>query len=55
MDIASETARRTELWQKVSGEGVDDIEPSRLRDLGIYGGAQATAVGVALSPKQHGG
>lgn len=47
MDIASETARRTELWQKVSEEGVDDIEPSRLRDLGIYGGAQGIWVDKA--------
>jgi hypothetical protein len=40
MNIESEIARRTELWRIISAEDIGELEPSRLRDLGIYGGAQ---------------
>ena len=40
-DVASETTRRFDLWNTVSKERLNDLEPARLRDLGIYGGAQA--------------
>ena len=39
-DVASETNRRFEIWKTLSKERLDDIEPARLRDLGVYGGAQ---------------
>jgi putative restriction endonuclease len=40
VDVASEVARRLDLWNTISHERLDDLEPKRLRDLGIYGGAQ---------------
>jgi hypothetical protein len=39
-DVASETTRRFELWKTLSKERLDNLEPARLRELGIYGGAQ---------------
>jgi hypothetical protein len=39
-DVASETSRRLGLWNTISQERPSDIEPARLRELGIYGGAQ---------------
>ena len=46
-DVASETNRRLELWTALSKERLDDIEPARLRDLGVYGGAQGIWVDKA--------
>jgi putative restriction endonuclease len=39
-DIASERQRRVDLWHALAQQDLDDIEPQRLRDLGVYGGAQ---------------
>jgi hypothetical protein len=38
--IAAERNRRLELWHEVSKSSLEDVEPARLRELGIYGGAQ---------------
>jgi hypothetical protein len=46
-DVASEANRRFELWKTLSKERLDDIEPARLRDLGVYGGAQGIWVDKA--------
>ena len=40
VDVASEIARRLDLWNTISDQRLDDLEPKRLRDLGIYAGAQ---------------
>ena len=40
IDAISERDRRLSLWHSLSKEPLDDIQPQRLRDLGIYGGAQ---------------
>ena len=47
MDIKSEIVRRTGLWRVISSENTGELEPSRLRDLGIYGGAQGIWVDKA--------
>jgi putative restriction endonuclease len=39
-DVASEKDRRLTLWRTLISEDIDDIQPKRLRDLRIYGGAQ---------------
>jgi putative restriction endonuclease len=46
-DAISERDRRLSLWHSLSNERLDDIEPQRLRDLGIYGGAQGIWVDKA--------
>jgi putative restriction endonuclease len=46
-DVASETTRRFELWKTLSKERLDNLEPARLRELGIYGGAQGIWVDKA--------
>jgi putative restriction endonuclease len=46
-DAISERDRRLSLWHSLSNERSDDIEPQRLRDLGIYGGAQGIWVDKA--------
>ena len=38
--VISEKDRRINLWHTISKEPLNDLEPGRLRDLGIYGGAQ---------------
>jgi putative restriction endonuclease len=47
VDKASETMRRFDLWKAISNERLDDLEPGRLRDVGIYGGAQGIWVDKA--------
>jgi hypothetical protein len=47
-DVASETNRRLELWVALSKERLDNIEPARLRDLGVYGGAHGSFKKVPL-------
>jgi hypothetical protein len=39
-DIVSERQRRVDLWYAVAQQDLSDIELQRLRELGIYGGAQ---------------
>jgi hypothetical protein len=39
-DLSSERKRRLDLWHKIANEDLSDIKPQRLRELGIYGGAQ---------------
>jgi hypothetical protein len=46
-DVASETTRRVDLWNTISKERLNDLEPARLRHLGIYGGAQGIWVDKA--------
>ena len=46
-DAISERDRRLSLWHSLSNERLDDVEPQRLRDLGIYGGAQGIWVDKA--------
>ena len=40
VDVISERERRLKLWNSIAQEDLTDIQPQRLRDLGIYGGAQ---------------
>jgi putative restriction endonuclease len=40
MTIADELARRSKLWEQVSAEGADNVDPSILRAVHMYGGAQ---------------
>jgi hypothetical protein len=47
IDVASEKERRLNLWHIVSKERLGDLEPQRLRDLGVYGGAQGIWVDKA--------
>jgi hypothetical protein len=47
-DIVSERQRRVDLWYALAQQDLNDIEPQRLRDLGIYGGAQG--IWVDTSP-----
>ncbi|MFL5142463.1 MAG: hypothetical protein ACJ8DP_03825, partial [Microvirga sp.] len=47
MDIEAEIVRRTGLWGVISNGNTTELEPSRLRDLGIYGGAQGIWVDKA--------
>jgi putative restriction endonuclease len=47
VDVASEARRRLDLWNTISNERLNDLEPARLRDLGIYGGAQGIWVDKA--------
>ena len=47
IDEISETKRRLDLWHTISKERLDDLEPTHLRDLGIYGGAQGIWVDKA--------
>ena len=47
IDVVSEKDRRLNLWHTISKERLDDLEPGRLRDLGIYGGAQGIWVDKA--------
>ena len=47
IDVTSEHNRRLNLWHTISKERLDDLEPGRLRDLGIYGGAQGIWVDKA--------
>jgi putative restriction endonuclease len=49
MDVKSEIARRLELWRTISHENSDELEPGRLRDLVIYGGAQGIWVNKAYT------
>jgi putative restriction endonuclease len=46
-DVASEKDRRLNLWKTLSSENLEDVEPRRLRDLRIYGGAQGIWVDKA--------
>jgi putative restriction endonuclease len=46
-DVSSERDRRFGLWRSLSAEQLDDLEPRRLRELGIYGGAQGIWVDKA--------
>lgn len=47
MDVSSEIDRRLELWHTISSGDIDQLEPSQLRALGIYGGAQGIWVDKA--------
>jgi putative restriction endonuclease len=47
IDAISEKDRRLSLWHSLPKESLDEIEPQRLRDLGIYGGAQGIWVDKA--------
>ncbi len=46
-DIAAERAIRSELWEQLSKEGATSLEAGRLRELGVYGGAQGIWVDKA--------
>ena len=39
-DVVPEKDRRLKLWKTLSSENLEEIEPQRLRELKIYGGAQ---------------
>jgi hypothetical protein len=46
-DVNAERQRRLSLWHDLSREDLGNILPQRLRDLGIYGGAQGIWVDKA--------
>jgi hypothetical protein len=47
-NVSSELDRRLQMWRAIIAEGnPNDVEPRRLRDLGIYGGAQGIWVDKA--------
>src|ERR671912_319112 len=47
MAEADERQHRKRLWAELSAHDLGDLEPSFLRDLGIYGGAQGIWVDKA--------
>jgi hypothetical protein len=49
IDLISEKDRRLNLWHTISKERLDDLEPGRLQELGIYGGAQGIG-SIRLTP-----
>jgi len=46
-DIDAERALRLELWERLLEEGPGSVAPGRLRDLGLFGGAQGIWVDKA--------
>ena len=40
IDVSSERDRRLRIWHSISNEDLENVEPTHLRNLGIYGGAQ---------------
>ena len=61
MSVAEELAKRRSIWDQLRRQNVDDVEPSVLRHLGVYGGAQGiwvdkgrTAGAVWRRPGRHG-
>jgi hypothetical protein len=46
-DIDAERSIRVGIWTQVESEGPDDLLPARVRDLGMYGGAQGIWVDKA--------
>jgi putative restriction endonuclease len=46
-DVAAERTLRFEAWQILLSEGSDDVPPGRVRELGLYGGAQGIWVDKA--------
>ena len=40
IDVTSERDRRLRIWHSISNEDLENVEPTHLRNLGIYGGAQ---------------
>jgi putative restriction endonuclease len=46
-DVTVERATRLELWSQLEYEGATSIEAGRLRELGVYGGAQGIWVDKA--------
>ena len=47
IDVTSELKRRLQIWHSLANEQLDHLEPQRLRNLGIYGGAQGIWVDKA--------
>jgi len=39
-DVEAEHSLRLEIWGQLVAEGTDSVLPGRLRDLGVFGGAQ---------------
>jgi hypothetical protein len=46
IDVISDKDRRINRWHTISKEPLNDLEPGRWRDLGIYSGAQ----GIWIDP-----
>lgn len=46
-DVEAERALREELWSNLQVEGAEALEPARIRELGVYGGAQGIWVDKA--------
>jgi putative restriction endonuclease len=46
-DVDAERSIRLGIWTQVESEGPDDLLPARVRDLGMYGGAQGIWVDKA--------
>ena len=44
--VEAERSLRTEIWAQLQSEGVSALRPGRLRELGVYGGAQGVWVDV---------
>jgi putative restriction endonuclease len=58
MMVQAEFSHRMRTWARLLARGLDGNEPSLLRDLGVYGGAQGIWVDKArtgsISPDHHG-
>lgn len=46
-EVDAERALRLEIWAQLLSDDVETVEPSRIRELGIYGGAQGIWVDKA--------
>lgn len=46
-DVSAERALRLEIWEQLQAQGIEGVEPARIRELGIYGGAQGIWVDKA--------
>jgi hypothetical protein len=58
MTVADELSRRLELWEQISAGDAANAEPTALRSMRVYGGAQGIWVDkmttASLSPDDKG-
>jgi hypothetical protein len=46
-EIETERSLRIEIWEQLRAEGAEDVAPAKLRELGVFGGAQGIWVDKA--------
>jgi hypothetical protein len=49
MTIADELSRRLKLWEQISAGDAANVEPSALRSIRVYGGAQGIWVDKTMT------